>query len=473
MFKQKHVHFIGIGGIGMSGIAEILNLQGYKVSGCDLSSKDSKVLDHLKYLGCEVFDQHSADHLQDVDVVVYSSAVRKDNPEIVGAIEQGIPVIPRALMLAELMRAKNGITISGAHGKTTTTSLISHILIEVGQSPTVVVGGILKNISNNALIGKSNLLIAEADESDRSFLYLNPTYAIVTNIDAEHLDTYKDLDDIKNTFKSFLSKLPFYGRAIVCIDDASVRSILPLNHVPTIKYGLSTDADVMGEILEIAPNYSRFNVYLQNPSKLRHHSFNVEGNQSIKLGEVLLNIPGKYNVLNALAAISLCLEFKIPFEQIEKSIESFKGVERRFEFKGTFNGAELYDDYGHHPTEIKNALTVARLKKKNKLVAIFQPHRFSRTFKLWDDFVETFSGSGIDVLYITDIYPASEDPIDGVTSERLAKAIAQKDPLIKIIYFPTYDEIEADVRNVLQPDDLLLTIGAGKVNKIAEHLAKS
>jgi len=471
MFKQRHIHFVGVGGIGMSGIAEILNLQGYKVSGCDLS-KDSAVLDSLRALKCEIFEEHSPEHLKGVDVVVYSSAVKKDNPEIHAAIEQGIPVIPRALMLAELMRAKNGITISGAHGKTTTTSLISHILIEAGQSPTVVIGGILKNIANNALVGKSNLLIAEADESDRSFLYLSPTYAIVTNIDAEHLDTYKDLDDIKNTFKSFLAKLPFYGRAIVCIDDESVRSIMPLHHVPTIKYGFSQLADVRGEILDLGASASRFNVYISNPSKLKLHPLSSSSDEEVMLGEVTLNVPGKYNVLNALAAISLCLEFKVPFELIAKSLESFKGVERRFEFKGICNGAEIYDDYGHHPTEIKNALTVASLKKQGKLVAIFQPHRFSRTFKLWDDFVDIFSNSSIDLLYLTDIYPASEEPIAGVTSEKLAKSIMEKNPAIKVVYYSTYEEIEKDVKNVLSKGDLLLTIGAGKVNKIAEHLAE-
>ena len=291
--KNKHIHFIGIGGIGMSGIAEILQLQGYTVSGCD-KQKVSKILKHLKSIGCLIYHKHNKKHINNVDVLVYSSAINKNNEEILAAIQKGIPVIPRAIMLAELMRTKYGIAVAGSHGKTTTTSMLSHILIEAKLDPTVIVGGIVKNLSTNAKLGLGQLLIAEADESDKSLLYLNPTFTVVTNIDSEHLDTYKNLEDVKDTFKNFLSRLPFYGKAILCIDDPNIKSILPLPHIRTIKYGLNNNADIKGKILELKNDKSIFDVYLQN----KKH----------KLGTIILNIPGKHNILNALATISLSLE---------------------------------------------------------------------------------------------------------------------------------------------------------------------
>jgi len=470
MYKKcEHIHFIGIGGIGMSGIAEILRLQGYKVSGCD-EAKTSKTLEHLRSLGCTIMHKHDKDHVKDAEVVVYSSAVQQDNPEVVAALERGIPVIPRAIMLAEIMRSKYSITVSGAHGKTTTTSLISHVLIETDNNPTVIVGGILKNIANNAQLGKGALLIAEADESDRSLLYLNPTMAVVTNIDAEHLDTYKDIEDIKKTFKYFLARLPFYGKAFVCIDDPNIQSILPLPHISTIKYGLSDKADFMGKIIELAPSYSIFDVY-------NNKAF-VTGvaSEPVLLGRVKVNIPGIHNVLNSLATISVCLEVSLSFEKIAAALESFKGVERRFEFKGTYKGTEIFDDYGHHPTEIKHTLVVAQRRAKRKLHVIFQPHRFSRTQKLWNDFVDLFANASneynIETLYITDIYPASEQPIPGITSEKLVEAIKSIKPDLKIYHRPTYSEITEEIKAVLQPDDMLLTIGAGKVNQVGEALVE-
>lgn len=442
---------MGIGGIGMSGIAAILRQQGYIVSGCDLVVA-SEILDWLRELGCKVYVGHHVDHVTEADVLVYSSAVDCSHQEVQAALAKGIPVIPRAIMLAELMRMKYGVAVAGSHGKTTTTSMISHILTEAALDPTIVIGGVLKNLSTHARLGHGDLLIAEADESDRSLLYLNPSVAIVTNIDAEHLDTYKDLDDVKETFKNFLARLPFYGKAFVCIDDKNLRSILPLPHVQTIKYGLSSAANIRGEVLELAPDHSRFRV--------------------CGFGDVCLRMPGEHNVLNALAAIGLALEFDVSFEVIQRALESFKGVERRFEFKGVFRGAEVFDDYGHHPTEIYNTLLIAKKRAKKKLHVVFQPHRYTRTEKLWDDFVQLFAYSEIDTLFLADVYPASEAPIEKITSERLVHAIQKKNPSIKIYYHSTYEQIQAHIETVLDKGDLFITIGAGQANCIGEALVK-
>lgn len=447
--KGRHIHFMGIGGIGMSGIAAILRQKGYIVSGCDLSEKSS-ILSWLKKLGCKIFSGHDCEHINEADVLVYSSAVDINHVEVEAALKKGIPVIPRAIMLAELMRMKYGIAISGSHGKTTTTSMISHIFTEADLDPTIVIGGVLKNLSTHAKLGNGDLLVAEADESDRSLLYLNPSVAIVTNIDAEHLDTYKDLSDVKETFKNFLARLPFYGKAFVCIDDPNIRSILPLPHIQTVRYGLGPSANIRGEITEVGHSYSNFNVYEKNSL----------------LGSVCIHMPGEHNVLNALAAIALSLEFDISFSSIKKALEGFKGVERRFEYKGSFNGAEVFDDYGHHPTEIQKTLNVARRKAKNKLHVVFQPHRYTRTQKLWDEFVQTLAFSDIDTLFLADIYPASEDPIDNITSERLTREIKGQNPNIKIFHVSCYDKIACQVKGMLNEGDLLITIGAGKANRV-------
>jgi len=451
--KNKHIHFVGIGGIGMSGIAAILKMQGYVVSGCDLSG-DSSTLSWLKKIGCSVHVGHGVEHVEGVDVLVYSSAVKGDNAEVVYAREKGIPVIPRAIMLAELMRMKHGVAVAGSHGKTTTTSMISHILTETGFDPTIIIGGVLKNLSTHARLGNGNMLIAEADESDRSLLYLSPSIALVTNIDAEHLDTYRDVEDVKKTFESFLARLPFYGKAFVCIDDENLASILPLYHISTVKYGLSELAQIRGKIVELAPSYSLFEVY--EHGKL--------------LGNVRLHMPGRHNVLNALGAISLASDLDVPFVSISKALESFKGVERRFEFKGVCNGAEIFDDYGHHPTEIKNTLIVAKNRARKRLHVVFQPHRYSRTEKLWNEFVETFADSGVDTLFMTDIYAASEDPIDSVTGRRLADEIQKRNPKLKVYFYPTYEEIKKSAERLLEEGDLFITIGAGKANCIGKML---
>ncbi|MCK4265483.1 UDP-N-acetylmuramate--L-alanine ligase [Candidatus Babeliales bacterium] len=454
--KQKYLHFIGIGGIGMSGIAEILKKQGYHVSGCDVSSS-SKIIDHLKEIGCVIYKGHSPKHINDTDVLVYSSALDNKNPEIAEALKKGIPVIPRAIMLAEIMRTKHSVAVSGAHGKTTTTSMLSHILIEAGEDPSVIVGGVLKNSSTNAKLGSGELIIAEADESDRSLLYLNPSLAIVNNIDAEHLDTYKDLEDVKQTFRDFLARLPFYGKAFVGIDDPGVKSILPISHIPIVKYGMSNEADVRGEILELEPTHSVFNVYSWKKN----------------LGNITINMPGKHNVHNALAAISVCLELDVSFEKIKNALASFKGIERRFEFKGIFNGAEIFDDYGHHPTEIENTLKIARNRAKGQLIVAFQPHRFTRTQKLWNEFVNLLANFEMDELYLADIYPASEKPIEGITSQNLINAIKKKSPNKKCFYFQTFEELENRLKNKLANGDLLITIGAGKLNQVGEILINS
>jgi len=446
---------MGIGGIGMSGIAAILRQQGYGVSGCDLVEQ-SDILDRLKELGCTIYTGHHIDHIASADVLVYSSAVTNSHPEIHAALEKGIPVIPRAIMLAELMRMKYGVAISGAHGKTTTTSLISHILTEAGLDPTIVIGGVLKNLSTHARLGHGNLLVAEADESDRSLLYLNPSIAIVTNIDAEHLDTYSDLDDVKETFKNFLARLPFYGKAFVCIDDSNLRSILPLPHIPTVKYGLSSSAQIRGEIIELEAHYSLFIVYERGEV----------------LGKIELLMPGVHNVLNALAAIGLARELDISFSIIQCALKNFKGVERRFELKGIYKGAEIFDDYGHHPTEIANTLLIAKKRAQKKLHVVFQPHRYTRTEKLWADFVQLFAYAELDTLFLTDIYPASESPIDSITSERLARDIQLQNPNIKLYYYPTYDKIRKHVETILSEGDLFITIGAGQANCIGKALVE-
>lgn len=456
--KKVHIHFVGIGGIGMSGIAKILKYQGYHVSGCDLDLEQPSVQELIN-IGCSIAYGHNTPLCQDpsINIVVYSSAVKSNNPEIIAAQQRSIPTIPRALMLAELMRTKHGIAIAGAHGKTTTTSMISQILIEAGLNPTVIVGGILKSISTNAQLGGGEFLVAEADESDRSLLHLHATLAVITNIDLEHLETYKDFDDIKDTFKQFLNNLPFYGKAIICVDDPGIQSILPIPHVKMIKYGLSSEADVTAKDIVLHPSYSTF----------------IAVHKDIVLGTVQINMPGQHNVLNSLAAIALAMDLEIPFTTIANTLKNFKGIARRFSYHGKFKGAEVFDDYGHHPREIENTLLVAKKRTKNKLHVVFQPHRFSRTQKLWDNFINTFVNSDIDKLIITDIYPASEQPIDGIDSKKLVKAIKEKNNKIDITYLPideNFNSIINDLESNLSNDDLILLLGAGKVNKIADYI---
>src|SRR3990167_3466729 len=457
--KQSHIHFVGIGGIGMSGIATILAYQGYQISGCDLDLSQQSVK-NLQSIGCLITEGHNSKSCQDksIDIVVYSSAVKPSNPEIIEAQKRGIPIIPRALMLAELMRTKYSIAIAGSHGKTTTTSMISHILMEARLDPTLIIGGHLKSISNNAKFGLGDFLVAEADESDRSLTHLHATIAILTNIDLEHLETYKDFEDIKDTFKKFLNNIPFYGKAIVCIEDPGVEEILPIPHIKIIKYGLSNKANIWADDLNLESSHSTFNVYKDD--KL--------------LGKINLNIPGKHNVLNALAAITLGLDLELSFETIYKALKSFKGVERRFSYHGvTKNGAEIFDDYGHHPNEILNILLVAHKRAKNKLRVIFQPHRYTRTEKLWQQFIDTFKNNPVDELIITDIYPASETPIEDITAENFVKDFLKQNPNFPIRYLPfdkTFSNFIDYINNNAQQDDLVLLLGAGKLNLIASRV---
>lgn len=457
MYRKKgHLHFVGIGGIGMSGIAKILKYQGYTISGCDLDLDQPSIKDLLR-AECTITQGHNTHLCNDksIDVLVYSSAVNPSAPEIQHAQARGIPTIPRALMLAELMRTKFGIAIAGAHGKTTTTSLVGHILIEAKIDPTVIIGGHLKNISTNAQLGEGDFLVAEADESDRSLLHLPATIGVITNIDLEHLETYADLDDIKQTFIGFLNNLPFYGKAIVCTDDEHVRSILPLPHIKTIKYGLNCDADIQGADIKLEASLSTFNVY--------------ESKQL--LGKIKLNMPGKHNILNALAATAVARDLGVPFETIAQALHTFKGIDRRFSYNGIFHGAEVFDDYGHHPKEISSTLTIARNRAKKRLVVIFQPHRYTRTKALWHEFIEAFSSTPVDQLIITDIYAASEAPIAHVTSGKLVQEIKRRYPGCKISYQPLdsdFAAIKHELANTLEENDLLLLLGAGNINRLAD-----
>jgi UDP-N-acetylmuramate--alanine ligase len=463
--KKSHIHFVGIGGIGMSGIATILKQQGYIISGCDPDIKQDTI-DQLKKLGCAIYHGNNAPQCDDltIDILVYipmyATTISAVTLEIERAQARGIPTISRAHMLAELMRTKYSIAIAGAHGKTTTTSLISHILIEAGLDPTVVIGGQLKNLSSNIRMGNGDFLVAEADESDRSFLHLFPTLAVVTNIDLEHLETYKDLDDIKQTFLQFLSHLPFYGKAIICIDDENIRSLLPITTVKTISYGIQTEADFYARDIILNVDHSIFTVYHKDNSQL---------------GTIMLPMPGKHNVYNCLAAIALAHELAIDFISIRKSLLTFGGIERRFSFRGTYQGAEVFDDYGHHPKEIENTLLVARKRAKNKLIVVFQPHRYTRTEKLWDQFLSTFITSSIDTLIITDIHSAGEHPIDTISSKRLVDEIQSLNPSFSVRHVPFeehFAQLKSSIHSSTQANDLILFLGAGKVYLLAHEIAE-
>lgn len=455
--KKEHIHFIGIGGIGMSGIAKILAIQGYRISGCDHDVTQQSIKD-LQKTGCIIYDGNNTKECMDtsIEILVYSSAIKDTNPEIIQARQRNIPTIPRAVMLAELMRTKYSIAVAGSHGKTTTSSLISHIMIQAEKNPTIIVGGRLKNIAANAHFGSGAILVAEADESDRSLIYLKPSIALITNIDLEHLDVYADINDIKNIFKKFLDTLPFYGKAIICIDDEMIQSILPLS-IKTICYGIEKKADFFAKNILLEADYSLFDAYEQDTF----------------LGTVSLPIPGKHNILNALGALAVAREFNIAFEIIARAFETFKGIERRFSYNGTYKNAEIFDDYGHHPEEIKHTLIISRKRSKNKLIVVFQPHRFTRTQKLWDLFIAMFLKSPIDRLIITDIYAAGESLIDNITSQNLVDAINKQNPSFSVNYVPYESNFESLKKNIdesIEPNDLVLLLGAGKINTLSQYL---
>lgn len=452
-FSKQHLHFAGIGGIGMSGIAEVLLNLGYEISGSDL--KLSPTTDRLATLGAKIFEGHNAANVAGAKALVVSSAVDSANPEVIEARRLQIPVIPRGELLAELMRLKYGIAVAGSHGKTTTTSMIATILSHAGKDPTVVVGGKVAAMGgSNARVGKSDFLVVESDESDGSFLKLSPIMAIVTNIDREHLDHYKDLAAIQAAFSEFVNKVPFYGAAIVCLDSENIQSILPSIRRRTITYGRSAQADYQPSMQRPVEYHSTFT--LRSP----------EGD----LGEFHLNIPGDHNVLNATAAIALCMELGVPVETIREGLQKFTGVGRRFEVRGDVNGIRVVDDYGHHPTEVLATLAAAKSVCAGRLTVLFQPHRYTRTMHLMDDFARAFHSA--DRVVLLDIYAASEKPIDGVSSEVLMERMRQFGHR-NVEYASSADAGVAALARGAQPGDLLLTLGAGSVSQLGEHIVEA
>jgi UDP-N-acetylmuramate--alanine ligase len=447
----KRIHLVGIGGIGMSGIAEVLLTLGYSVSGSDV--KPSALTERLRNLGAEIFEGHHAEHVQGAHVVVVSSAVRPDNPEVAEAQRCKIPVIPRAEMLAELMRLKYGIAVAGAHGKTTTTSMTASVLAAAGLDPTYVVGGRVNHIGATARLGRGAYMVVEADESDRTFLLLAPVVAVVTTIDREHLDTYKSLEEIQEAFAQFVNRVPFYGAAVLCLDEPNVQAIIPQVKRPVITYGTSSQADlVIGEI-ELKGLESSFRLTYRGED----------------LGQFHLNgPPGIHNVRNAAAATGVALYLNVPAELIRAGLEEFSGVGRRFDVKGVINGITLIDDYGHHPTEIRATLEAARGCRYNRLLVLFQPHRYTRTQHLWDEFCRAFNQA--DLVVLTDIYAAHEEPIPGVTGEALAEAIRAAGHKNVVFRSSMQEGIEEMLREA-RPGDALLTIGAGNVSRAPGELA--
>ncbi len=455
MFSSiKKIHFVGIGGIGMSGIAEILLDQGFNVSGSDKSL--SEVTDRLQQLGAEVEEGHNASNIgPDVDAVVYSSAVAMENPEIAEAQRRSIPIIRRAEMLAEVMRLKYGIGIAGTHGKTTTTSMVSLVLIEGKLDPTVIVGGKLSGLGGtNARLGHGDFIVVEADEFDRSFLSITPTIAVLTTLETDHLDCYRDLEDIKGAFIQFAGKVPFYGFIVLCLDEPALQDIMPqLAKKKILTYGINPQADVQAVDIHHKNNTSTFTVVRKEE----------------ELGSVTLQIPGKHNVQNALAAISVALELGVKFEDVKSGIEKFTGVYRRWEKKGEVDGITVYDDYAHHPTECRATLSGVKAGWRRRVVCVFQPHLYTRTRDFYEEFGKAFLLS--DVLIVTDVYPAREEKIQGVTGELIANAAKQyghKD----VRYVQDKKKVPEVLKSICKTDDIVITMGAGDIWKYGEEFIK-
>ncbi len=445
----KHLHFVGVGGIGMSGLAELLLNQGYAVSGSDMTETD--ITRNLQKMGGTIYIGHSAENIGDADVVVHSSAVTDDNPEIEAAKEKGIPVIRRAEMLAELVRLKPyAVAVAGTHGKTTTTSIAGMVMTEAGLDPTIIVGGVVRSLATNARLGDGDYIVAEADEFDRSFLTLSPTIAIITNIEIEHLDIYKDLDDIKDTFLIFASRVPFYGAVIACIDEPHLKAILPDIKKRIITYGLDENAEVRAVDISYESGESRFNLI----------------NEGTDLGKIHLRMPGVHNVKNALGVIALALELDIPFDTIAKALSEFEGVRRRFEIKKRIAGMMIVDDYAHHPTEVKSSLSAAQTGWDRRVIAVFQPHLYSRTRDFKDEFGSSFNHA--DVVIITDIFPAREAPIEGVTGKLIADAVKSSGHK-EVHYLPEKEKISDFLIDFATEGDMIITIGAGDIYKIGEE----
>lgn len=443
--KLQHIHMVGIGGTGMCGIAEVLLNLGYRVSGSDLQENEATA--RLARLGAKINIGHAAENVSGAEVVVISSAVKEDNAEVVKAKALKIPVIPRAEMLAELMRMKYGIAVAGAHGKTTTTSMTAMVLEAGGYDPTIIVGGRLNTIGANAKLGEGDFIVAEADESDRSFLLLSPFIAVLTNIDEEHLDQYHHLEEIKKTFINFANKVPFYCPVILCLDDPNLQSIIPYLERKIITYGFSTQADIQAQDFNFEEFSSTSTIFASGQ----------------KLGRLKLNVPGKHNILNAMAAIAVGLDLDISTRIILKALEEYTGTGRRFELKRIVNDIMIIEDYAHHPTEIRATLEAARTGWHNRLVAVFQPHRYTRLAHLMHQFATSFNQA--DVLLITEIYPAGEEPISGVNGRALYEEIRQFGHK-NVIYEPVLKNIPEKLVKILKPGDMLLVLGAGNINRI-------
>lgn len=457
MFQTNNntkIHFVGIGGIGMSGIAEILLSLGYKVSGSDLIV--SETTKRLTELGAKIHTGHQENclylHGMATDVVVISSAVKPTNPEVCEAKRLGIPVIPRAEMLAELMRMKYGIAIAGSHGKTTTTSFTATILSQAGLDPTAVIGGRLPQLGSNARLGKSEYLVAEADESDGSFLHLNPTIAVVTNIDPEHLDHYKTIENLKDTFVEFINKVPFYGLGIVCLESQHVQDILPRVQKRFVTYGFSILSDYRATNISFEKTHTKFEAFIKGHS----------------VGWVEICMPGKHNVLNALAALAVSDFLGIPLQSYREALKTFQGVGRRFTIRGEKNQVTVVDDYGHHPSEIRSTLDGARTGfKDRRIIAIFQPHRYTRTRDLWSDFARAFNDA--DCVIFTNIYPAGEEPISGIHSQGLSELTRQYGHR-QVMFIPERKDIAQRIKPFLKANDLIICFGAGDIYKTCEDI---
>jgi UDP-N-acetylmuramate--alanine ligase len=459
--KIQRIHFVGIGGIGMSGIAEVLLNLGYKVSGSDL--KSSAVTQRLAGLGASTFEGHRAENITGAEVVVTSSAISSENPEVAEAHKLHIPVIQRAEMLAELMRLKYGIAIAGMHGKTTTTSMVAAVLAAGGLDPTVVVGGRVDAMGSNARLGKSHYLVAEADESDRSFLKLSPILSVVTNIDREHMDTYRNMRDVRKTFLEFMDRVPFYGMIVACNDDPLLRRLLPDVQRRTVTYGtrrgsdflIKLDASTSASVASARP-LSRFQI-----------TYGKAGERKQDLGEFTLHVPGVHNVLNATAAIAVGVGLDIGIDAIRTALDQFRGVDRRFQLKGRAAGVSVIDDYGHHPTEIKATLAAAKQCGFRQIHVIFQPHRYTRTRDLMEEFTTAFADA--DSLFVLDIYAASEKPIEGITGPALAQRIREAgvgDAAKSVQYVGSFSEAVSAVAAAAQDSDMILTLGAGSVSQL-------
>lgn len=469
--RTKKIHFVGIGGIGMSGIAEFLHNQGFVISGSDLHR--TEVTNHLEEIGISIHEGHCSELIKDLDVVVMSSAVKKDNPEIATALQKHIPVIRRAEMLAEIMRMSYGIAIAGTHGKTTTTSLVGLLLKEADLDPTVIVGGKVKNFGSNNVMGSGKYIIVEADEFDRSFLSLTPIIAGITNIEADHLDCYSNLDDIKKAFIEYANRVPFFGCIVACLDDRGVQSILPSLNKRVVTYGLSNQADVRADNITMKnsfnPQCNNTQVHPNNDPCLFYSEFDISFEKK-PLGRVKLNAPGIHNIQNALQAIAIALELEVGFDVIKRGLESFSGVYRRFEKKGIVDDIVVYDDYAHHPTEIIATLKGVKESTNRRIVAVFQPHLYSRTKDFCEDFGQSFFFC--DVLIITPIYPAREKPVPGVTGKMIAEAAVNAGHK-EVNYIDNNEDIVTEVTSIIRKGDFVITLGAGNIYQFGEKIIEA